>query len=187
MIETGVQFIGAKEALRTLKEVQPLVFNQMVKDIKQITSPAVTEIQRVVPKVSPLSHALHTGRSSFQNVKVTSRVTPSAKASVGTKARLVQIETKSVGKYFGFEMMDMAGRGGWVQRRTQTKPYPYKGGTRSHKINGQARGMKEQLGSGKGSRYVYPAVESMIPAMSREVKNVIDVAVLKINRKLDTI
>lgn len=185
MLDTKVQFIGAKEALTTLKQVQPDVYKQLVKDIKSIVSDAVSEIKKVVPTVSPLTHANHSGRTSYQPVKVTPRVTPSARASFGNKARLVQIETKSVGKYIGFELIDMAGRGGWLQRQSKTRTYAYKGTTRSHKINGQQAGMKKKLGSGKGSRFVYPAAEAMIPAMSVEVAQAIDTATAKINRKLN--
>jgi hypothetical protein len=187
MISNEVQLVGAKEALTALRDVEPETYKQMVTDIKFIVEPAVSAIERTVPKVSPLTHANHNGRSAFKEVKVTTRVTPSARASFGTKARLVQIETHSVGKFFGFEMMDMAGRGGWKQRKLKTRPYEYKGGTRTHKINGQQTGMKKKLGSGQGSRYVYPEVETMIPVMSLKVKSVIEKAAAKINRKLGSI
>lgn len=187
MIDTRVQLIGAKETLNELRNVQPTVFKQMRDDIKSITSPAVDKIQSNLPKVSPLTHAVHNGRSAFSaNIKVSTSVTPGARASSGTEAKLVQIVVRSKDSY-GFELMDMAGRGGWIQRLNVTRPYQRNGKTRTHRINGQQSGMKKKLGSNRGSRYVYPAAESMIPAMAVEVSKAIDKATLVINRKLDRI
>ena len=42
-------------------------------------------------------------------------------------------------------------------------------------------------GGGKGSRYVYPAVEDVFPAVQAGVLRSLDVAASKINRKLDRI
>lgn len=199
MLGNSVQIFGAKETLAELKAVQPELFKQMVEDIKQITQPAVTAIESRVPPIAPLSGRMrngkkgggmtHSGRSAWGAPKVTTTVTPSAKAYFGTEARLVQIATTTEGKLYGIELADMAGRGSGKGRnpKPRTRVYAYKGGTRTHALNGQGQAMIRALPGSKGSRYIYPAVERKFPQIQIQVLKVLDTAAAKINRKLDRI
>ena len=183
----SVQLYGVKETLNELKRVQPEVYKQLVRDIKQIVSGAVTKVRSEIPAVAPLSGMNHNGISAYAAVKVTTRVTPGGRAGLGsTEARLVQIEAKSVGKNYGFEMADMAGRGSGSGRRASnmTRPYTRNGKSVSYPKNGQGQRMINQLGK-KASRYVYGPVESDLPAIQMEVLKSLDVAASLINRKLD--
>jgi len=187
----AVRLLGVKETLYELKTVEPQLYAELVDDIKSIIQPAITAIDRVVPRFAPLSGMEHSGRSAYGPIKITPRVTPSGRSyMMGQTAKLVQIEVMSTGRRFGLELVDMAGRGTGRGRRpkSRTNPYPYKGGTRSHDLNGQGRGMINNLpGGGKGSRYVYPAVEAVFPLVQAGVLRSLDAAAAKINRKLDRI
>lgn len=187
----AVRLLGVKETLYELKRVQPEVYAELVNDIKSIVQPAITAIDRVIPRFAPLSGMEHSGRSSYGPVKITPRVTPSGTSfMMGQTAKLVQIEVMSTGNRYGLELVDMAGRGSGRGRRpkTRTRPYAYKNGVRQHNLNGQGQRMIENLpGGGKGSRYVYPAVEDVFPAVQAGVLRSLDSAASKINRKLDRI
>ena len=193
----SVQLIGVKETLEELRAVQPTVYNQMVADVKRIMEPTVTAIENNIPKISPLystkrgrSGMDHNGRSALVPVKVTPRVFRAGRASFGTEAKFVQITAESTGDKFGFEMIDMAGRGSGQGRRAAsvTKPYSYKGGSRTHRLNGQGAAMIRKLDSkGKGSRYTYPAAEASFVKVQAQVLRTVDIAVGKINRKLGRI
>jgi hypothetical protein len=193
----SVQLIGVNETLAELRAVEPTVYNQMIADVKRIMQPTVTAIESNIPKISPLYSATrgrngmdHNGRSALVPVKVTPRVFRAGRASFGTEAKFVQIVAESIGNKFGFEMIDMAGRGNGQGRRSasRTKSYPYKGGTRTHRINGQGAAMIRKLDSkGKGSRYTYPAAEASFLGVQAQVLKTVDVAVGKINRRLGRI
>jgi hypothetical protein len=186
----AVRLLGVKETLYELKRVQPQVYAELVDDIKSIVQPAITAIDRAIPRFAPLSGMEHSGRSAYGPVKITPRVTPSGTSfMMGQTAKLVQIEVMSTGNRFGLELVDMAGRGTGRGRRpkNRTKPYTYKNGVRQHNLNGQGQRMIEHLPGGKGSRYVYPAVEDVFPAVQAGVLRSLDSAASKINRKLDRI
>jgi hypothetical protein len=186
----AVRLLGVKETLYELKRAQPQVYEQLVDDIKSIVQPAITSIDRAIPRFAPLSGMEHSGRSAYGPVKITPRVTPSGTSfMMGQTAKLVQIEVMSTGNRFGLELVDMAGRGTGKGRRPKniTRPYAYKNGVRQHKLNGQGQRMIENLDGGKGSRYVYPAVEDVFPAIQAGVLRSLDTAASKINRKLDRI
>jgi len=185
----SVQLIGVKDTLKELKLVQPEVYKQLIKDIRRIAKPATTKIQSAIPSVAPLSGMNHNGKSAWSRVKVTTRVTPGARAGFGsTEARLVQIQTKSVSDHYGVEMADMAGRGSGSGRRPSnlSKSFERNGKTMRYTKNGQGAAMLRNL-PGRASRYIYPSAELVSPQIQIEVLKSIDDAALLINRKLDRI
>jgi hypothetical protein len=193
----SIQLIGVDETLAQLRAVQPTVYNQMIADVKRIMQPTVTAIEDNIPTVSPLysvkrgkSGMDHNGRSALVPVKVTPRVFPGGRASFGTEAKFVQIIAESTADKFGFEMIDMAGRGSGQGRRpaSVTRAYPYKGGSRTHRLNGQGAAMIRKLNlKGKASRYTYPAAEGSFLKVQAQVLKTVDIAVGKINRRLGRI
>lgn len=194
----SIQLIGVNETLRQLQAVQPEIYKEMVRDVKRIMQPTVSKIEDNVPKVSPLISTKrgtngmnHNGRSALVPVKVTPRVMPSSRTNFGTEAKFVTITAESLGDKYGFELIDMAGRGSGRGRRPKniTREYPYKGGSRQHRLNGQGAGMIRKLdqSAGKGSRYTYPAAEDTFLQVQAEVLRTVDSATAKINRKLDRI
>jgi hypothetical protein len=74
--------------------------------------------------------------------------------------------------------MDMAGRGGGryfnkgYQNSGYTRPFMRDGKQVRMRLNGQGRGMINQLNA-SASRYVWPAIESRKPMLEAEVKSII--------------
>lgn len=109
-----------------------------------------------------------------------------------TSIARVQVENAAV------VMADMAGKSGaWIGKRSVTRPYRYSRGNvfratgngveqlRQHRINGQGRAMIEALNrKGRGSRFVYPAAESSLPAVRSQALNVLKGGFAKVNMKL---
>lgn len=184
-----VKFYGVREMLDIMKNVQPEFYKQFRKDIRRIAAPAVSSIKSNVPSVSPLvgrtSDGLtHNGRTAWSPPKVSVAITPKQKSKAigSTTSNLVAIKTTG-SQGAGLVIADMAGRGGGKQRKSETRPYPYKGGTRVHKINGQGRGLIDALPN-KPSRFVYPAIERQLPAIRSQVATSIEEAAKSINRKI---
>lgn len=179
--------MGVKQTLTILRNVEPEVYKQLRSDIKGIVETGRKAIMSAVPAVAPLSHMVHSGRTRYAIPRVTTVLDLLDKAR-GNTARLVQIKVDNKNGA-GFEIADIAGRGSGRGRipRSRTRPYAYKGGTRTHAINGQGQRMLENLPSNNASRYVYPAIESQMPKIQAGVVLSIETASAKINRKLDVV
>lgn len=177
---------GVKEALTQLKSVKPDVYKQLTKDIDGIVAPAKSAIVSSIPFLAPLSGMMGNGRTAWTGVRVKT-VKDFRATNRGSSARLVQLKAEGF-PGAGFEIADMAGRGSGRGRRpkSETRVYPYKGGTRSHKLNGQGQKMIRELAK-QPSRYVYPAVEKMMPTIQIKVLASIEKAAAEVNRKLDRI
>ncbi len=182
-----IKFLGVKETLRTLQQVEPEMYKQLRKDIRSITAPAVSSIKAAVPTVAPLSGMVHNGRTQWGGVKVATNITPAqrSRAFGSTTANLVAISSTGPTGAFGFNLADMAGRGSGHGRRPKsvTRPYERNGRTTQHRLNGQGQAMIRNLGK-QPSRYVYPAIESQLPTIINAVGNSLQQAAESINKKL---
>lgn len=164
-----VKFVGVKETIKLIRSVEPELYKQLRKDIRQITQPGIAAIKQKTPTIAPLSGMVHNGRTGWSGVNVTTAITPGqrSRALGSTTANLVAIKSTGRNKQAGFNIADMAGRGS-------------NGRTRS----GQA--MIRNLGA-RASRYVYPALESKLPQIVKEVADSFDKMAESINRKLGRI
>lgn len=182
-----IKFYGVKETLKVLQQIEPEMYKQLRKDIRSITAPAVSSIKSSVPSVAPLSGMMGNGRTAWSGVNVTTNITPAqrSRALGSTTANLVAISSTGRNGKYGFNIADMAGRGTGQGRRPKsaTRPYPYKNGTRQHRLNGQGQAMIRNL-SARPSRYVYPAIEHQLPAIISRVATSLEQAANQINRKL---
>lgn len=196
-----IKFYGVKETLKVLQQVEPEMYKQLRKDIRQITASAVSSIRSNVPTVAPLSGMINPGRTGWSGVNVTTSITPAqrSRAFGSTTANLVAISSTGRNGQFGFNIADMAGRGSGRGRRPRsvTREYAYKDGTRTHRLDGagirkpnhnykyatQGQALIANL-SKKPSRYVYPAIESQLPTIINEVSISLQDAAESINRKL---
>ena len=185
-----IKFLGVKETLKVLQQVEPEMYKQLRKDIRSITAPAVSGIKSTVPIVSPLSGMVHSGRTSWGHVKVTTSITPAqrSRALGSTTANLVAIQATGPNNAFGFNIADMAGRGSGRGRNPKpiTRVYERNGQPRQHRLNGQGQAMIRNLG-GQPSRYVYPAIEHMLPSIISAVGVSLQQAATSINRKLEIV
>lgn len=199
-----IKFLGVKETLKVLQQVEPEMYKQLRKDIRSITAPAVSRIKATVPSVAPLSGMNGNGRTQWGGVRVTTNITPSqrSRAFGSTTANLVAISSTGPTGAFGFNIADMAGRGSGRGRNPKavTREYAYKGGSRMHHTDGngikkpnrnykystQGQAMIANLPN-KPSRYVYPAIESQLPAIISQVAISLQGAAASINRKLEIV
>lgn len=184
MTDEIVKFKGVKEMVDILKSVEPELWKQLRSDIRKIAAPAVSSIKSNVPTIAPLSGMVNNGRLAWSPVKVNVSITPAQRARGfgSTTSNLAAIISKgSAGQ--GMVIADMAGRGGGRQRKNQTRVYPYKGGSRSHRVNGQGQAMINALGK-QPSRYVYPAIERQLPAIRSGVADSIEQMAKTVNAKI---
>lgn len=185
-----VKIYGIKDTVKVLKEFEPDTLKAMRKEIRRIASPAVSAIKSTTPVVSPFAGRSkdgmsHSGRTAWSAVAVSVSITPGqrSKALGSTTSNLAAIISRGSNKQFGFNIVDMAGKTGKVRTSGRTRDYAYKGGSRSHALNGQGRGLIENLPK-RPSRYVYPAIESKLPRIYAETAEVIQTVIDSVNRKL---
>ena len=187
MADEIVKFVGVKETLRILRDVEPDVYKQLRKDIRAIAMPAVTAIKSNTPSVAPLSGMVNNGRTAWTKPKVTVNITPGQRSRgfASTTSNLVAIQATGEGKKVGFDIADMAGRANQPGKYEKSRKYinPYTGEVVRLKQNGQGRALIDNL-AGRASRYVYPAIESKLPAIRTQVAKSFDTAAEVINRKL---
>jgi hypothetical protein len=192
MADVVVKYVGVKEMIQTLQTLEPATYKKLRANIRLVTKDAVSAVKKAVPSVSPFAGRredgfTHSGRTAWSGATVTTNITPAqrSRAFGSTTSNLVAISATGRSGQFGFNILDMAGRGSGRGRRpkTVTRPYAYKGGTRTHRLNGQGQGMINALNQ-RPSRYFYPAIESELPGIRRGVEQVIDQVAADMNRKI---
>jgi hypothetical protein len=186
-----VKFYGVKETIKLMRQVEPEMLKDMRKSIRQIANPAVLAIKSNSPKVAPLSGMNHQGRSSYSTPKVSVNITPGQRSRGfgSTTSNLVAISATGSGKVYGFDIADMAGRANNAGKYTQTRKFvdSRTGNIVRRKINGQGQNMINVLNSryGPASRFVYKNLEGKLPAIQREVANVIERTMDSFTRRLN--
>lgn len=166
-----MQINGLDATLRLLKDTEPLIYKAMIENIKSDVQPLATKIEELAPKFSPFAGRSkdgmsHNGRTGWSPVKTLIQVTPQSYKGSGGQRRVVSVvATGSQG--VGFDIADMAGRAS----RGKTK---------------SGQGLIRNL-PGRPSRYAWKAAEMLKDETENRVKNTIEQAVAKINKKLDVI
>lgn len=176
----------AKDLFKQLKTMEPKLKKEMLAEARKISKPSQDLVKSAIPEVAPLSgmgmDKNPTGRTGWGAVKpankvdFSTRVTASKRYATTSLFRLIVASPMTA-------IADVAGKGSGIPRNQVTKPYAYKGGTRTHKINGQGESMIKTLRARKKSNFVYPAVEDSLPSVEAELKLVVEKFARKINRK----
>jgi hypothetical protein len=176
----------AKDLFNQLKTMEPKLKKEMLAEARKISKPSQDLVKSAIPEVAPLSgmgmDKNTSGRTAWGAVKpankvdFSTRTTGSKKYAVTSLFRLIIASPMTA-------IADIAGKGSGIPRNQVTKPYAYKGGTRSHRVNGQGESMIRTLRARKKSNFVYPAVEDSLPSVEAELKLVVDKFARKINRK----
>lgn len=183
----SIKATGVKETLIELKKLDPELLKQMRRDIKNepgLTS-AVSAIKSKIPPIAPLSGMLHGGRTAYKKARVSINVRPSVRLDRVKEKSIVRIAVTAPSNGVGFEIIDMAGRGSGRVRRSRTKPYTSKGGTREHNVTTQGKRMIEALNT-PPSRYVWKAIEGKQSLLSFSIVNIINRYSEKVNIRLRT-
>lgn len=162
---------GLDKTLRLLKDTEPLIYAEMIAQIKSDVEPLANKIKELAPKFSPFAGRSkdgmsHNGRTGWSPVKTLIQVTPQGYKGSGGQRRVVSVVATG-SKGVGFDIADMAGRA-----------------TRGKTRSGQ--GLISNL-PGSPSRYAWKAADSMIPEIEAKVRNTVEDAVSKINKRLDVI
>lgn len=214
MTRQGVAGLGPKdlsvsdvrELQRRLKSIDPELRRILVRDSKEAGKEVQSAVKSAIAAVTPLS-GMTRGRlnwnssidakgkrHSAQDVKLEFRTRSSGRSEVTSLVR-VRVASPAV------VMTDMAGKSGnfmgaGYKGSGMTREYPYKGGTRRHRVDGfgvknpgrpykyrrQGDALLQNLG-GKASRYVWPAADNKIPAVRAKIEAILRKAYDDINRK----
>lgn len=176
----------AKQLFKELKTMEPKLKKEMLAEARGIAKEPLDLIKKAIPEVAPLSgmgmDKNISGRTAWGAVKpankvdFSTRVTGSKKYATTSLFRLIVASPMTA-------IADTAGKGSGRPRSQVTKPYPYRGGTRSHKINGQGESMIRVLKDRRKSNFVYPAVEDSLPSVEVKLKLVVEKFARKVNRK----
>lgn len=202
----GVSVADVRELQSRLKALNPELRRELLREAKEPAKPIQSAIKSAIPAVTPLS-GMTQGRLSWsssrdgkgkshnpKDVRIEFRTASSGKSNVTS---LVRVRVASPAVVFA----DMAGKSGrfmgaGYKGTGRTKPYAYKGGERSHRVDGRGKkkpghdykfarqgdALLKGLG-GSASRYVWPAAERSIPAAREAVDRVLTKFAQKLNRK----
>jgi hypothetical protein len=186
MMDNSNIVFESKELFNYLKTFEPKLKKKLLAEARGIAKDPQDVIQNIIPATAPLSGMSMehnaSGRTGWGAVKpankvdFSTRTTGSKKYAVTSLFRLIVASPMTA-------IADVAGKGSGVPRNLMTKPYPYKGGTRSHRVNRQGQNMIKVLRERRKSNFVYPAVESSLPGIERKLKLVIEKYAREINRK----
>ena len=181
----------AKPILKAMNELEPGLKKAMLKDMKAITKPAISEIRSVIPATAPMSgmsvnrtatamddRKLNNngeGRLSWTGGKYKNKVI--APDNVIARFSASRSRKSAVTSLFGIwlrspgvAMVATAGRGSGRPGYATTREYPYKGGTRRHKNNGQGEALIRKVKNTGLYNFFFRAGEKQLPSMEQEVK-----------------
>jgi hypothetical protein len=169
------QVFGVRETLAEIKSIDKKLYFASVQNIKDATKPLQAAIVSEFAMGSPLSGMEHRGRTGWKTPKVTPKFGGRKDKTVDEWGLVKIIFSSASG-----QIVDMAGR---AHSGGKTREYQYKGKKRSHAINGQARGMLNQLG-GSPSRYIWPTADMFRPMTNRAVLKAIEEVSRIVNKNL---
>jgi hypothetical protein len=201
---TNVVF-DAKPVLKALNQLEPDLRKNMIREMKAITKPTINKIKDVIPSTAPMSGMSVTrtrtsmddrkfnnngeGRLSWTGGKYKNRVISphnviprfsSGRSRKAAVTSLFGIWLRSP----GVSMVATAGKGSGRAKYATTREYPYKGGVRRHRNNGQGEALIRKVKSTGLYNFFYKAGEATVPGMESEVKLVWEKYSSKVSRKL---
>lgn len=177
-----VVYSNVRELHKRLDAIDPALKKAMVKDAKLAAKPLQTGIKAAIPSVSPLSGFNNPGRLGYGVGKPAKSVTTSYRTGRSRNTAITSLLSVKVNSP-AVALMDYAGRKPRGPVRQVTRPYAYKGGTRTHRVNGQGEAMIDRLNTlRRASRFAWPAAERALPAVQAQVKGILDKASSRISR-----
>jgi hypothetical protein len=177
----------------------------MLKEMKAITKPVISEIKSVIPQTAPFSGVSEPrtftqmpdrkqnnngdGRLSWTGGLYKNRVI--APDNVIARYSASRSRKYAVTSLFGIwlrspgvAMVATAGKGSGRPKYATTRDYPYKGGTRSHRNNGQGEALIRRVKKVGLFNFFYKAGEQELPSIEQEVKLVWNKYSSKVSRRL---
>jgi len=171
----------ARAILRELNNLEPGLRKQLVRDLKKIAQPMVSDVKAVIPKTSPISGMSSAnnpnGRLQWERGRYGKNQTVVKPDNVIARFSSSRSNRRAVTSLFSVwarnpavNMVGLAGKGSYSSRYATTREYPYKGGYRRHRNNGQGQALIRQVSSRGFFNFFYRAAEKSMPDVEREVK-----------------
>jgi len=195
----------AKPVLKALNQLEPDLRKNMIREMKAITKDPIREIKSVIPSTAPMSgmsvartstsmddrkyNNNGDGRLSWTGGKYKNRVISpdnviprfsSGRSRKAAVTSLFGIWLRSP----GVSMVATAGKGSGRAKYATTREYPYKGGVRRHRNNGQGEALIRKVKATGLYNFFYKAGEATVPGMESEVKLVWEKYSKRVNRRL---
>lgn len=165
-----------RELNKALRQIEPGLLKEMRKEIRAIALPIDRQIKQNIPAQAPMrGMARGTGRLTWlgdkkpKSTSILNRVKASGR-SLTTALVAIQLNSPAV------SMSDMAGRVNQTRPVSREYTVRLRNGDivkRRHRVTTQGQQMIRNLGS-KASRYGWPALESKIDQVAREIDKVIE-------------
>ena len=195
----------AKPVIKAVNQVEPALKKEMLKNMKAITKPVVSEIKSVIPSTAPFSGISEPrtftsmpdrklnnngdGRLSWTGGRYKNRVI--APDNVIPRFSASRSRKYAVTSLFGIwlrspgvAMVATAGKGSGRPGYSTTREYDYKGGKRSHRNNGQGAAFIRIVKKSGLFNFFYKAGEEQLPSIESEVKLVWEKYSKTVNRRL---
>lgn len=185
--------VDAKQVLKGLKEIEPGLKKQMLKDMKFISKDMVREIKNEISPISPFGSVNHTegrGRLSWNygTYKKTGAIMkPNNVIASFRSGRSLKYATTSLFSIMIRNPMvalsAIAGKGSGVARYADTKEYDWRGTRRRHRNNGQGQRLINKVRSAGYANFHYKTAEENLPDVERKIILVWDKYSNMLNRK----
>lgn len=161
---------------RTLRNLEGNLLKEMRSEIRGIAKPIDDRIKQNIPAQAPMSgmakgngRLIWFGAKKPQSTSILNRIKASGR-SLNTSLVAIQMISPAV------SMADMAGRVNQSRPLSREYTVRLRNGDivkRRHRVTTQGKQMIRNLGA-KASRYGWPAVESQLDAVTREIDKVIE-------------
>jgi hypothetical protein len=185
----------ARAVLRELNNLEPGLRKQLVRDLKELAEPMVSDIKSVIPKTSPIrgmsSANNPNGRLQWERGRYGTKGTVVKPDNVIPRFNSSRSNRRAVTSLFSVwarnpavNMVGIAGKGSNSSRYQTTRAYPYKGGFRSHKNNGQGQALIRQVAASGLFNFFYKAAEKSQPDVERKVKLVWESYAKRVERRI---
>lgn len=190
-----ISFTDWRVMLRELRQIDPKFAKEFKRKATDIARPVEAKIKngiRPIPPITGMHPKTVPGRTTWN------AVVPRDKTKIKVDTR-IRKEGKSIVSVWAYspavaiaDQARVGGRGDGKLARNG-KPYKYSraaSGERTHRVNGQGKGMVKALDSShfvvrkKPSRYVWPSAEKALPAVQVKMLNLIEEQSKKINATL---
>ena len=180
---------NARAIGKTLNELEPGLKNKMVKEFKFESADMVRDIRDTIRSLNPPVGMLnHNGRTSWEHSLYKGKaVKPD---NVLAKYSASRSRKFAITSLFGVWVRNPAvsitgtiGKGSMVPRRAVTREYGWKDTYRTHRVNGQGRGLLKAVRHNK-ENWFYAAAEKSMPDVERKIKLVWERYSSMVSRKI---
>lgn len=169
------QVYGVRETLAEIKKIDEKLYWEAVNQMKAAAKPLESALGLEFPVNAPMSGMNHKGRTGWKRPKINSKF-GGKKGKDADEWGLLKVIVAGATP----QMIDMAKT---PNNGVRTRSYNYKGGKRSHKVNGQGDQMIQNLG-GNPSRYIWPTADAFRPMVTRALLQAIEEVSRIVNKNL---